>query len=82
MILKNTNPPFEITNWSFYHQLGISILSSLLENTFLEEMVRKGFLNVFLFFLETIPFVSNMFTQYIVNVLHLHSEGQGFSIQR
>ena len=31
MILKNTNPLFKITDWSFYHQLVISTFSSLME---------------------------------------------------
>ena len=30
MILKNTNPQFKITYWSFYHQLVISTFSSLI----------------------------------------------------
>ena len=30
VILKNTNPEFEIIIWSFYHQLVISTFSSLL----------------------------------------------------
>ena len=29
-IVKNTNPKFKITMWSFYHQLVISTFSSLL----------------------------------------------------
>ena len=64
----------------FIKNVRFGILSVVLENTYMEEMIRNEITDVFI--LETNPFVLKLFTQYLVDGLHLRSKGQGFIIHR